>query len=102
MVLILGKRVKNMREKIYNIIDVDGNEDILSVLYDRVMIFCILGSVIPLCFKSSSVVFMWIEKITVLLFIVDYILRWITADFRHSERKKMAVYRISFYILWYS
>ena len=47
-----------MREKIYNIIDVDGNEDILSVLYDRVMIFCILGSVIPLCFKSSSVVFM--------------------------------------------
>ena len=79
-----------MREKIYNIIDVDGNEDILSVLYDRVMIFCILGSVIPLCFKSSSVVFMWIEKITVLLFIVDYILRWITADFRHSERKKMA------------
>lgn len=51
-----------MREKIYNIIDVDGNEDILSVLYDRVMIFCILGSVIPLCFKSSSVVFMWIEK----------------------------------------
>lgn len=39
MVLILDKRVKNMREKIYNIIDVDGNEDILSVLYDRVMIF---------------------------------------------------------------
>ena len=99
MVLILGKRVKNMREKIYNIIDVDGNEDILSVLYDRVMIFCILGSVIPLCFKSSSVVFMWIEKITVLLFIVDYILRWITADFRHSERKKMAFieYPFTFY-----
>lgn len=88
-----------MREKIYNIIDVDGNEDILSVLYDRVMIFCILGSVIPLCFKSSSVVFMWIEKITVLLFIVDYILRWITADFRHSERKKMAFieYPFTFY-----
>ena len=90
MVLILGKRVKNMREKIYNIIDVDGNEDILSVLYDRVMIFCILGSVIPLCFKGNSVVFIWIEKVTVWLFIIDYILRWITADFRHSERKKMA------------
>ena len=99
MVLILGKRVKNMREKIYNIIDVDGNDDILSVLYDRIMIFCILGSVVPLCFKSSSVVFMWIEKITVLLFIVDYILRWITADFRHSERKKMAFieYPFTFY-----
>ena len=52
MVLILGKRVKNMREKIYNIIDVDGNDDILSVLYDRIMIFCILGSVVPLCFKN--------------------------------------------------
>lgn len=88
-----------MREKIYNIIDVDGNDDILSVLYDRIMIFCILGSVVPLCFKSSSVVFMWIEKITVLLFIVDYILRWITADFRHSERKKMAFieYPFTFY-----
>ena len=70
MVLILGKRVKNMREKIYNIIDVDGNEDILSVLYDRVMIFCILGSVIPLCFKGNSVVFIWIEKVTVWLFII--------------------------------
>lgn len=99
MVLILGKRVKNMREKIYNIIDVDGNEDILSVLYDRVMIFCILGSVIPLCFKGNSVVFIWIEKVTVWLFIIDYILRWITADFRHSERKKMAFieYPFTFY-----
>lgn len=99
MVLILDKRVKNMREKIYNIIDVDGNEDILSVLYDRVMIFCILGSVIPLCFKGNSVVFIWIEKVTVWLFIIDYILRWITADFRHSERKKMAFieYPFTFY-----
>ena len=97
--MILGKRVKNMREKIYNIIDVDGNEDILSVLYDRVMIFCILGSVIPLCFKGNSVVFIWIEKVTVWLFIIDYILRWITADFRHSERKKMAFieYPFTFY-----
>ena len=88
-----------MREKIYNIIDVDGNEDILSVLYDRVMIFCILGSVIPLCFKGNSVVFIWIEKVTVWLFIIDYILRWITADFRHSERKKMAFieYPFTFY-----
>lgn len=97
--MILGKRVKNMREKIYNIIDVNGNEDILSVLYDRVMIFCILGSVIPLCFKGNSVVFIWIEKVTVWLFIIDYILRWITADFRHSERKKMAFieYPFTFY-----
>ena len=71
-----------MRRRIYKIIEIGSREDKLSVFYDHFMILCILCSVIPLCFKETTPVLWWMDKITVCVFIVDYILRFITADYK--------------------
>lgn len=88
-----------MREKIYNILDTNEKENIISILYNRIMIICILGSVVPLCFKGNNIFFIWIEKITVTIFIIDYLLRWITADLKYSKKNKLAFleYPFTFY-----
>ena len=72
-----------MRRRIYEMIEKGEQEDRISLYYDWFMIFCIIASVLPLCVKDSAhPAFYWIDRITVLIFIIDYILRWGTADFK--------------------
>ena len=75
-----------MRRRIYQIIEKGSDEDKLSLYYDRFMLLCIFCSVLPLCFKETNEVFWWMDKITVCVFIVDYILRFITADYKLKGR----------------
>jgi voltage-gated potassium channel len=42
----------------------------------------IVISIFPLAFKETNIVFQWIEYITVSIFILDYILRIATADYK--------------------
>lgn len=73
-----------MRKKIFNIIDsTDGNK--YSNIYDFVMMAAIVISIIPLAFKQTNTVFQWIDYITVTIFILDYILRLITADYKLNK-----------------
>ena len=46
------------------------------------MIFVILLSIIPLAFKDETELFIIIDKVTVVIFIIDYILRLVTADYK--------------------
>ena len=46
------------------------------------MMAVIVASIIPLAFKETNVAFLWIEYITVSIFILDYILRICTADLK--------------------
>ena len=70
------------REKIYRIIE-QGREDSNSgTVYDSIMFLAILASIIPLMFVNVYPIFRYIEWITCGLFIMDYLLRWATADFR--------------------
>lgn len=71
-----------MREKIYEIIEVAKGENKLSKFYDYTMIIIIISSIIPLCFKTSNLLFVFIDRITVSVFIIDYICRWVTADYK--------------------
>lgn len=70
-----------MRKRIYEIIEVSKNGDRISAAYDWMMMCTILISVVPLAFKESNALFDYVNTITVALFIVDYILRLITADY---------------------
>lgn len=54
------------------------------------MLVCVVVSLIPLCFKSDNMLFLWIDRITTVMFIIDYILRWLTADFRITKYRKWA------------
>lgn len=48
------------------------------------------ASLIPLAFKEQTTVFLWLDKITVMIFIVDYLLRLITADYKLNDKGKAA------------
>ena len=71
-----------MRKKLFSIIEPAEKGDILSAIYDSIMIAAIIASLVPLAFKGTNVVFQWIDQITVAIFILDYFLRFITADYK--------------------
>jgi len=69
-----------VRNKIYSLIDGDAETNKWSPIYDYFMMIVIIISLIPLAFKTKSTVFDIIDIITVTIFIIDYIARFITAD----------------------
>lgn len=71
-----------MRERIFQLVHVSSGESQASRIYDSIMIAAIIVSLIPLCFKDYSVYFFAGDAIATALFIADYLLRWITADFK--------------------
>ena len=71
-----------MRKRIYEIIEPAERNDKLSAVYDFIMMATIIASIIPLAFKSTNVAFQIMEYICTGLFIIDYILRLVTADFK--------------------
>ena len=81
-----------MRKKLFSVIEPVDNGDKLSNIYDFIMMATIVISVVPLAFKETNTIFQWIDYITVSIFILDYFLRLITADYK---LKKSAV---SFFI----
>ena len=85
------------RKRIYEIIEQGHTEgDKPSLAYDLFMLVAIVVSIIPLTFNRFHKPFIYIEQITVGIFIVDYILRWITADYRLGKGRK------SFYLYPFS
>ena len=75
-----------MRKRIYQIIKPSSTGDKLSQAYDFFMLVCIIASIIPLTFAEDYPVFLYIEKVTVTIFIIDYILRWMTADYSLGKK----------------
>lgn len=71
-----------MRKRIYTIVEHSQGGDKLSFGYDIVMLIAITASIIPLMFVEEIHAFRIIEQVTVAFFIIDYFLRWITADYR--------------------
>ena len=80
-----------MRKRIYEIIEVSKDNDLVSKIYDIFMMVVIFESLIPLAFKEQTTVFLWLDKITVMIFIVDYLLRLITADYKLNSKGKAAI-----------
>ena len=71
-----------MRKRIYGIVEHGERGDKVSIAYDVMMLIAIMVSIVPLMFVEDRPIFRYIEIITVTLFVIDYILRWITADIR--------------------
>jgi len=78
-----------MRERIYKIIKspTDGNSE--TTFYDYFMMVVIVLSLLPLTYKPEAEPYwvMYIEHITVSVFIVDYISRWFVADYEYPHLK---------------
>jgi voltage-gated potassium channel len=71
-----------MRKRLYSIIEPTDNGDKFSSIYDFIMMMTIIISIVPLAFKETNIIFQWIDYITVSIFIIDYLLRLITADYK--------------------
>lgn len=69
-----------MRNRLFEIIEVGTEEDRLSRAYDVFMMLAIIVSIIPLCTHSENPAFEVIDKVTVVIFIIDYLFRLFTAD----------------------
>lgn len=67
-----------MRKRLFEIIEVGSDDDKQSQAYDFFMMLTIIVSIIPLWTHSSVPAFNIIDKVTVTIFIVDYLLRLIT------------------------
>lgn len=85
-----------MLQRIYRITTPGENGTISSKLYDTLMITTIVLSLVPMFFKGTNVFFAILEKITVSIFVVDYILRWITAKYTYKTDSITAYARYPF------
>ncbi|MCD8130507.1 MAG: ion transporter [Lachnospiraceae bacterium] len=74
-----------MRKRIYQIIEPSGGGSRASTIYDYGMIIVIVASLIPLAFKEGNPVFNAIDVFVAVLFIIDYLLRLITADYKEHK-----------------
>lgn len=71
-----------MRNRVFEIIEIGKDEDKASKIYDIFMMITIIFSLLPLMVKEESLFFIWIDRITVAIFIIDYLLRFVTADIK--------------------
>ena len=75
------------RRQIYDIIEQGNHNNKVSLVYDILMLVVITLSIFPLMFAEEHPCFHVIELITVSIFIIDYLLRWLTADYRLQKGK---------------
>ena len=85
-----------MRKRIYEIINIASENDTASAIYDKCMIAAIITSIIPLLFKSTNPIFELTDKITAAIFIADYMLRLITADYKYKKHSISSFIRYPF------
>ncbi|MEG0735516.1 MAG: ion transporter [Longicatena sp.] len=79
-----------MRERIYTLIEKAHDHDPLSKAYDWYIMLIACVSVVPMMFRTSNNILNTIETITVYLLFLDYILRWITHDYRVKKHSPWA------------
>ena len=75
------------RKKLFDIIETESRS-FSSKTYDMCMLFFIIISLVPLAFREQYELFNWFDYISVSVFIVDYLLRWLTADYKLPNRPK--------------
>ncbi len=81
-----------MRKRIFEIIEVSKEDDKISSIYDISMMIVIIASLVPLAFKDSNEAFVIIERISTVIFIIDYILRLFTADYKLDKSSKVIAF----------
>ncbi len=77
---------KKPRERLYEIIQKGDQNDPISWIYDRIILVMVFLSAIPLVYKTWEPWVISVDRFITSLFVVDYILRWITADYAPQRK----------------
>lgn len=81
-----------MRRRLFEIIEVAEENDKVSNIYDVIMMVAIIVSLVPLTTKSEAQWTVIVDLVTVSLFIIDYVLRFFTADIKLKKGIKSFIY----------
>ncbi len=88
-----------MRKRIFEIVEVSKNGDRQSALYDSAMLILIVISLIPLAFKTEYITLTVVDKACAAVFVVDYLLRLITADYKLNDHSARAFIKYPFTLM---
>ena len=88
-----------MRKRIFDLIEVAREDDRLSAFYDVFMILVITLSLVPLLFKESTPLFSVLDHGAAVVFIIDYLLRWLTADYKFGKASWTSFARYPFSLM---
>ena len=80
-----------IRNRIFEIIEIANENDKASRAYDSLMIVMILGGLLPLMVKEQSGTMLIIDHIATVVFVIDYLLRLVTADLKLQKGIKSFV-----------
>ena len=75
------------RKTLFQIIEPHQKENAIEKAYDVFMFLTIIVSLIPLTTKSHTGIFMWLDFVSTIIFIIDYVLRLLTADYKLEKGK---------------
>ena len=75
-----------IRQRIYDIVELKEVNSLASRLYNQFMLILVVISMLPLAFKEDYAIFAITDVVVVSVFIIDYLLNWITADIRFGKR----------------
>lgn len=78
----MEKDREQIKRRIFEIIEASRDRDIASHAYDMMMLFAIVVGLIPLTMKQENSYTRWIDAMTAALFLVDYVIRFWTADYK--------------------
>ena len=85
-----------MRNKIYDIIEIGKDNPRANRTYSLFMLCIIVMSLIPLGFKDTSPFLDLLDKVSVTVFIIDYLLRLFTADIKYDNHSISSFIRYPF------
>lgn len=77
------------RKRIYEVLANENEDDKVATIYNHSMMVLVVLWMVPLWFKGIYVAFEILDHICAAIFVIDYLLRWATADFK-LKRGKMS------------
>lgn len=81
-----------VRKRLFEIIEIEKYEDRVGSIYDIFMTIIILLSLVPMIFKETNHTLFVIEYVCIVIFIIDYLLRWFTADLKLDKGVKSFIF----------
>ncbi len=90
----MSNRFFEIRKRIFEVIELSDGSDIPSRVYDVTMMCSIVVSLVPLAFKETNSLFIALDYITAGIFVIDYLLRFITADHKLGGPGKIKLFFI--------
>lgn len=80
----------DFKRRIYEVLEVSSIGDVSSRAYDKLMTIAIIVGLVPLTLKDNSIYTLLIDILVSILFIIDYIARIYTADYKMGVKNYRA------------